>query len=643
MESSAALFSAQGSPFATQSPARSHYHPSPARLPGPQHQRTALSPTRLVPGVPNPQRSLEPAASSPPDLSFLQGPSCWQTALDSDSTDPFPELWPSTERSSSGSPQEIPASGQPLGPPASSQDGESVIAKYIERFRHGQPSSRSQRQAPTVPPAREFWWLESAPPSDSSTLKAGPKPDCAEVEEAKPGWALPSPPLRPMGSPSDTSLLESPDPETHSLQERATRLLLRSQSSLSNTVPVSAEGLGSTPTSSSPDLDQALPSPPHLSLPEPPRGRLHPACWPPACIPQCSSSTRPEDDILFQWRLRRKMEQASQAGTWLPLLGWRTPLGGDPNLSEGVRSVRPGLGQLPGTAAWRSGDGKVQPEVRSGPAWASGPPALRQGLGHPTEVPFLTTELAGGQSPRAVPVLGQLAPAATPSSPPQPAGEGGDAGERRGSRHRRGGAGPAEGPGSQGRWGGAGPAEGPGFQDRCGGQGAGRGAGPAEGPGSQGAGRGAEWADGVAQHLPKKIQEPSKPELSQGRAALEPEATSRRRRKNRKEESPIHRALGQVISERLLSPPAISRGRQAGQGAAAETPAPGSQHPQLLRLAAQLLEEAEESDGTEFEEDPMLQVLRSQREDLRSQLRAVDVAMSQLVSQGVTEPPGPPC
>ncbi|XP_034612408.1 proline and serine-rich protein 3 isoform X5 [Trachemys scripta elegans] len=445
MESSTALFSVQESPFSMRSPARSHYHPSPARLPGPQHQCMTLSPARLLTGVPalapHRWRPPEPMASSPPDLSFLQGSSCRGTTLDLDSTNPFPESWSSTERSSSSTPQEVPALRQSLGPLASAQDGESIIAKYIERFRHGQPRSRSQRQAPPVPTAREFWWLEPAPPSDSSTPKGGAKPDCAKLEEARPGWALVSPPLRSMGGPSDTSPLESPDPDSHSLQERAIRLLLRSESSLSSTIPVSSEGLRSTPPSSTADSDQALPCPSHLSLLEPSPEPLPLACWPPAHIPQCSSSTRPEDDILFQWRLRRKMEQASQAGRSLPLLGWRT------KLARGPRTV---------------------------------------------------------------------------------------------------------------------------------------------------------------------------------------------------------------ISERLFSPPAShlpTRGRQSGEGAvsppeqsaAEELLAPGSQHPQLLQLAVQLLEEAEESDGTEFEEDPLLEVLRGQREDLRSQLRAVDIAVSRLVSQGLAEPPGRPC
>lgn len=645
MESSASLFSIQGSPFAVQSPARSHYHPSPIRPPGPQHQRMALSPVRLLPGVPavtpHPQCPSEPAVSRPPDLSFLQGTSCQGTALDSDSTDPFPESWPSTERTSPDTPQETAALGQPLHPPASKQDRESIIAKYIERFRHGQPSSRSQRQMPPAHPNKEFWWLEPAPPSVSSTPKGRAKPDCAKLEEVEPGWALTSPPLRPEGSPSDTTLLESPDADTHSLQERAAQLLLRSESSLSSTVPVSSEGLRSTPPHSTPDLDQALPSPPQLSLTKPSSGRLlPPTCWPPARFPQCSSSTRPEDDILFQWRLRRKMEQASQAGSSLLLLGW------GPRMSERACTGRPGPGLLPDGMAWRSGDGTTfpapaaQPEVRSGPEWAPGPTTLLHGVGHSLEVPFLSMEPVVGQSPMPVSLLGQLAPAATPSSTPQPEGDGGGAAERWSARDAQRGMGPAEGPGSQDARRGTGPVEGPGSPD------ARRGTGPAQGPGSQDARRGT-WTRRKAQHISKETQPLSKPELSQGRVVLKPEAASSQKRRARKAESPLHSALGQVISERLFSPLVTTKGHQSGQGAAsppeqgtaAELPAPGSQHPQLLHLAAQLLEEAEESDGAEFEEDPLLQLLRGQRENLRSQLWAVDIAVSQLVSQ----PPRHPC
>ncbi|XP_037738860.2 proline and serine-rich protein 3 isoform X3 [Chelonia mydas] len=645
---STALFSVQGSPFALGSPARSHYHPSPARLPGPQHQCTALSPAHLLPGVPaitlHRQCHPEPTASSPQDLSFLQGPSCWGTALDSDSTNPFLESWPSTECSSPSTPEKTPDLRQLLDPLASARDGESIIAKYIERFRHGQPSSRSQRQVPPIPTAREFWWLEPAPPSDSSTSKGGAKPDCAKLEEARP-------PLRPMGVPSDTSLLESPDPDTRSLQERAARLLLRSESSLSSTIPVSSEGLRSTPPSSIPDSDQTLPSPPHLSLLEPSPGPLPPACWPPAHIPQSSSSTRPEDDILFQWRLRRKMEQASQAGRSLSMLGWKSQLAWGPKTGDGACMTRPGLGLLPGVAAWKSGDGTAfpapaaQPEVRSGLEWAPGSSVLHQGMGHPLEVPFLSAEPAVRQNPIAVHVLGQLASVATPSSTPQPEGDGGGAAERWSSRDARRAAGPAERAASRDARRAAGPAE------RAASRDARRAAGPAERAASRDARRGM-WAVGVAQNILKETQQPSKPQPSQGRAALEPEATPSWR--SRRGESSIHSALGQVISERLFSPPASphpTRGHQSGQGAvspseqgaAGELPAPGSQHPQLLQLAAQLLEEAEESDGTEFEEDPLLEVLRGQREDLRSQLRAVDIAVSRLMSQGLAEPPGRPC
>ncbi|CAM2108083.1 unnamed protein product [Caretta caretta] len=632
---STALFSVQGSPFALGSPARSHYHPSPARLPGPQHQCTvrwgrALSPAHLLPSVPaialHRQCPPEPTASSPQDLSFLQGPSCWGTALDSDSTSPVLESWPSTDCSSPSTPEKTPDLRQLLDPLASARAGVSIIAKYIERFRHGQPSSRSQRQVPPIPTAREFWWLEPAPPSDSSTPKGGAKPDCAKLEEARP-------PLRPMGVPSDTSLLESPDPDTCSLQERATRLLLRSESSLSSTIPVSSEGLRSTPPSSIPDSDQALPSPPYLSLLEPSPGSL-----PPAHIPQSSSSTRPEDDILFQWRLRRKMEQASQAGRSLPMLGWKSQLAWGPKTGDGACMTRPGLGLLPGVAAWKSGDGTAfpapaaEPEVRSGLEWAPGSSVLHQGMGHPLEVPFLSAEPAVRQNPIAVHVLGQVASVATSSSTPQPEGDGGGAAERWSSRDAWRVAGPAEQAASRDARRAAGP-------------------GPAEQAASRDARRGV-WAVGVAQNILKETQQPSKPQPSQGRAALEPETTPSWR--SGKGESSIHSALGQVISERLFSPPASphpTRGHQSGQGAvspseqgaAGELPVPGSQHPQLLQLAAQLLEEAEESDGTEFEEDPLLEVLRGQREDLRSQLRAVDIAVSRLMSQGLAEPPGRPC
>nr|XP_031527842.1 proline and serine-rich protein 3 isoform X5 [Vicugna pacos] len=53
----------------------------------------------------------------------------------------------------------------------------------------------------------------------------------------------------------------------------------------------------------------------------------------------------------------------------------------------------------------------------------------------------------------------------------------------------------------------------------------------------------------------------------------------------------------------------------------------------LLSQAARLLQAAEDSDGSEFQDDPVLQVLRVQRAELRRQKRKVDAQLSRLLGQ----------
>uniref|UniRef100_A0A2D4HNT8 Proline and serine-rich protein 3 n=1 Tax=Micrurus lemniscatus lemniscatus TaxID=129467 RepID=A0A2D4HNT8_MICLE len=103
----------------------------------------------------------------------------------------------------------------------------------------------------------------------------------------------------------------------------------------------------------------------------------------------------------------------------------------------------------------------------------------------------------------------------------------------------------------------------------------------------------------------------------------------------------VQHVLSEVVAERLFSPPespALPRdkpkrsSRTLGPKEAIPKNVVTPSHPQLLNMAAQLLEEAEDSDGLEFEDDPLLQVLRGQRESLRNELRAVDFQITQLES-----------
>ncbi|CAJ0947820.1 unnamed protein product [Ranitomeya imitator] len=89
-------------------------------------------------------------------------------------------------------------------------------------------------------------------------------------------------------------------------------------------------------------------------------------------------------------------------------------------------------------------------------------------------------------------------------------------------------------------------------------------------------------------------------------------------------ESPVHQALEQVISERLFSPlpspkPKCEKRERRPCTASEEDDA----DPRPVEIAAHLLEEAEDSDGAEFDDDPLLQVLREQRDSLRARLPVI--------------------
>ncbi|XP_027711023.1 proline and serine-rich protein 3 [Vombatus ursinus] len=294
MDNSLAVFSFRGNSCkATPPKRRNYYHPSPERERGcgGGARTSVLSPSR------------------PPQLSLPASPPA-PTSPD------FEESWPSTSLSSPSDPPEE----------QTGQLGDSVLARYMARFRQAQPTSRQERQA-AGPTAADFWWLQ--PPALGCP---GPSAD----KEAGGGGLSPAIPTQttPHGAgawrmedcmsgtheghissleASDTSAL---DLETLSLQDRATRLLRRSEISSSSSnevasIPVSSEGLPSY-------------SPPFTSDPGAGPHPREPAPLTRTQVP-LPSVTCPEDDILSQWRLRRKMELAQeqcadgpQAQSWLP-------------------------------------------------------------------------------------------------------------------------------------------------------------------------------------------------------------------------------------------------------------------------------------------------------------------------------------
>nr|XP_034973876.1 proline and serine-rich protein 3 [Zootoca vivipara] len=609
MDSSMAVFSTLGSPFLEQSCSRSHYHPSQAHPLRQEQRYTVLSPSRLQhKNCPTSPKRAETQSPLTPGL--LPGSSYQEVKPpESDSASRFNESWPSTERSSSsltpegakGLPSEQITGTKALAspkPPESVSDSDSVIARYMERFRYGQPTNRRERWAPNGHSA-QFWWLgrSFSPECNISKKETSPTSDSSQSEVRQ---SLFSPALdqSPSGDSQNSSTL---DPETVKLQERAARLLHRSTSPLS-----SSRHASSTPTSTitNADTDMTGRAPHHLGLGEL-QGSLNAFPYYITQRSQPCSSSKPEDDILFQWRLRRKMEEASQAVAVMPPLAWRSPHIQPTRAS----SLGERVAQKPSEpASWKSEGGRVQPTSEAQPHVKSTPcdyhpccstESVKNGLSSTQLIeaaPFSSgivlvgreskewdcTGWKGEQGVKEVTLQEDPVPAYRDSPPlPRPAGT------------------------------------------------------------SKLLGQSTLHQDQQAARLVERVH--TEPRGNQKAFRTEQGQAKPVRDFRGPPVSPtkdsIQHVLGEVIAERLFSPPDSpgphrdkpkrnSKSQSLDEARPRAVSAPS--HPQLLNMAAQLLEQAEDSDGTEFEDDPLLQVLRGQRELLRSQLRAVDVQVAQL-------------
>ncbi|XP_076593859.1 proline and serine-rich protein 3 isoform X2 [Chaetodon auriga] len=338
MRSSGPVFTRQN-PFQQASrEGRAHYHPSRNQILSKKEKKTTLSPVRAK------QRSSPQLHTQSPESRrlFDKRESCFAAA---DAQSVFIESWPSSDTGSSpaststSSDTEMPKESVRAGKSAVSAqlevEQDSVLAKYVERFRHGRPQSREERQKADFGIGDKrlpFWWMSPSSLPPSSTPTKTTDQDVLQPLKDDHGPAIFSPaglrrrdrslsPCRgSLSILSDASQGEFDDAEILQLQEKANRLLLRDESTLSDgSVHVSSEGLGCSDFSSSVNIDEPLRRP---------------------LVPSSIKSTS-EEDILFQWRLRRKIEQAREWPQSLqhssphgPTFSWQGPTSSYPSASR---------------------------------------------------------------------------------------------------------------------------------------------------------------------------------------------------------------------------------------------------------------------------------------------------------------------
>ncbi|XP_064802149.1 proline and serine-rich protein 3 isoform X3 [Oncorhynchus masou masou] len=621
--SGAALFTRKN-PFPPDPPlGKTHYNPSRTKKLPKQQRKTTLSPVHLA-QLSSPL--LQTHSLSPEDQCFLGAANhfvlCSPPATEAQPS--FLESWPSTDLGSSpantaASPNtdtltRDPTSGKSLVSTGGGEQEDSVLAKYIERFRHGRPQSREVRQqmsAMVGEGQQPFWWLSSSPPPSSSTptqttdiglsLRKDSATTLSPVGQFRHGTTL-SPcrgllDLSAMGL-SDSSHGDLGDSEILHLQEKASRLLHRSEHSLSSgSIPISSEGLGCSNFSSPVSIDEPVRRPIVTSLIDSTTvvGNLSSADLYAGTVPKPSvvgppdPRTLPEKDILFQWRLRRKMEQANQWVQSNPQQGY--------TLHQHSVSCQAHKPHSPPPSHQRS---PKRSEVSGANRAVRQPKAQFSSTDTSTEEPTSKHE----------------------SSPPPPAlsvttEEEWTVQQRRTERTKK------ETLQKERSQKGTGPSCRKKKLARC-------------HVGDRDHAERPSYADwSVSQHhtrgKDRVIPWREEPSRDWGQQERGPGVVREGCPGDRAPPpSPIHSALGQVVSEVLFlttdspDPPRTPVSSDSPRYVPPQSPAapPSAQHPR--EVVAQLLQEAEDSDEQEFKDDPLLKVLRQQRKWVKEQIGEVD-------------------
>nr|XP_032820553.1 uncharacterized protein LOC116948198 isoform X3 [Petromyzon marinus] len=648
-----------GSPFVGPRSPLGHYHPSPGKTLTQRARHTSLSPVRL--------QSLSPKAGFNASGSQAQKPGARQdkrqnerveaqvavrtanSQPDPDSSDPFDESWPSTEQSSARTPEagEREAGQEPVPPTR-----EPVIARFVERFRHGRPTSRAEREAAERAGRGSFWWLQD--PATKATARAVDHLDSGRSQLRSPrrssserslgqrssGKSGPSPACSSLEGmrqcnnsdtegDGDLSVNGLMDADTRSLQERASQLLERSESTLSSRAgAVSSAGLGSARSSERNFTEPARPPWGHLELLLPgsttPLVSSQPTLTTPL-PPGAGRGTTPADDILYQWRLRRRMEEAREFGTKAAHDARAVPSSDRelprptpcqlPQANAGVLFTAEDTGRHPPNAPARF---EIQDEhrplrpVRVAPHGSNGGKEESRGEIGPRSLARATERSGTTGRPKTSKV------ASRPSKTKVAHGD--DDRERRGGDgDRRHGASGLDVTSDRQSGSRTEPAE------------------KSSSPPASSADRGS----------PERVAKPGRERHERRRSGEDAGAVERKevrpeRARNgkkrrdggggaehgsaRSDESPLSSAVGLVLNERLFMPAELKRsetnvprpGRDKGR--APRPHSPSSAQPGLPSAVLCLLEQAEDSDGVDFPDDPLLKLLREQRNRVRDRL-----------------------
>ncbi|XP_008283222.1 proline and serine-rich protein 3 isoform X2 [Stegastes partitus] len=674
MKSSGPVFTRQN-PFPPASTARkAHYHPSRNQALSKKDKKTTLSPVRSN------QRSSPQLHTHSPVSQHKKSDHRFFTT---DGQPVFEESWPSSDCGSS--PGSTTASPDMEAPKQSARPGkstvsslqgnqqDSVLAKYVERFRRGRPQSREERQQTASDVGEEpgpFWWMShsSLPPS-STPVKTTDKDDHDPAIFSPAGQRRRDRSLSPcrgsLSVLSDTSQSEFDDTEILHLQEKASRLLLRGECPLSDgSVPVSSEGVGCSDFSSPVSVDEPVRQPLVPSLIKstavnPSSDPFHAALSKKSIIPPSGPPTCPEQDILFQWRLRRKMEQARERPQFLQPSGlhgstfsWQAPIlshpsaGGQayknapppqssqrdthppitasqPETKEAHRSCPPEPHHPPFPAFVVSGSSAPQPQtIAHVPAHmhylcdvlpcpiqsshAKEQQSISQRFDEPqTKFAHKKIQVSGNSTNTFTDVpLGEHVSSSLPASSGATEGER-PSHQKLPERNKKKKAEMKE----------------------------------SEKKTSESIRQQKKSASSSHQRLPKKVTSQKEQHRQEGSQEFPSEGCSR---DYKPPPSPIHMALGQVVSEVLFptedsSPaqriPVSSVSPPATFSAPSQSPVSSFNAQNSMEVISQLLQEAEDSDEKEFEDDPLLQVLRKQRKWIKEQINEVDSMLDEFLEE----------